>query len=92
MAEEANDEVESMLNITNVRLADELEVIRSIYREPTVTITSSYDRNTAASLRLLDLDYHFNLSFPAAYPEEPPEVNGVDHLYGWVFCPDEAAA
>jgi hypothetical protein len=66
MAEEANDEVDSMLNTTNVRLAGELEVIKSFYREPTVTITSSCDKSTAVSLRLLELDYQFTWSYPAA--------------------------
>ena len=66
---------------TNPRLADELEAIRSIYGESTVTITSSCERSTAVSLKLLDLDYLFTFSFPAAYPDEPPDVNGVDPLY-----------
>lgn len=69
----------------NAGLADEIRAVNPIFQEDTLLITSTYDKSTAMSLKLFVLDYCLEFSFPQAYPDEPPQINGLDPLYLMIF-------
>ena len=61
-------------------LLEEAEVISAIYSTLTMKIDHVDKRRAVASLHLPSLDFSFSLSFPSAYPAEPPSIDGIDPL------------
>ena len=44
-------------------------------------VISTCERSTVVSLKLLELDYRLEISLLASYPNEPPQINGIDPLW-----------
>lgn len=65
----------------NEALNEEIEAITSIYNTEVLTITSPIDSATVtAVLTLPNVAYSFTLTFPPAYPDEPPSITGTHHV------------
>lgn len=60
----------------NAALADECEALNSIYGEGTVTVASSDSARDTAILKPPDQPFSFRITFPAGYPDEPPQIEG----------------
>ncbi|ETI24261.1 hypothetical protein G647_03630 [Cladophialophora carrionii CBS 160.54] len=64
--------------LANSALADEIEALTSIYDGDTLILQppSGKDTTITAILRLPDSDISFLISFPAEYPDAPPQISG----------------
>lgn len=60
----------------NAALTDECEALNSIYGDGTVEVIHSDDVHEVAVLKPPDQPFSFRISFPAAYPDEPPLIEG----------------
>jgi hypothetical protein len=81
MSENISTKVDHNQMTMNARFADEIRAINSIFDEDTLIIISTCERSTAVSPKLQILDCRSELSFPEAYPDEPPWINGINPLW-----------
>ena len=65
----------------NADLTDELEAINAIYGDATIIVTSCQRPDIVCLLKLGRKAFSFEICFPTLYPDEPPEVIGIDPLW-----------